>query len=745
MEDPIYHALMDFAVRDPHLKILYFVPHAPQNLEEASPFGKFTPGLQTSSGLLSFAATLPADVREPFAKPKDILHLRLRRLLWRHVLPIDIHALQKLAASGLEPFFRVVLTNDEELAHIVDSLLFSDKVPFLHVSTIAGHGRVLVKDLNTDRLLEFVDSVFVHLSKIPELHGYITAVRDAMQPADLQHSKPLTIGRSFHNVVTPNELALVSYGWAFSKEDPLVQEGRSSAIGNPEVYIDRICLVADTVQAERQNLMTKLPASLLDNVYLISAPGIHWSHYRDWRGRGDGLPAEYREAFKVAYKNAVQQSTYFDQINSVNMRSLVENKMFQTILASRAADLHSYTAGLTLLSSATLTPVLRLEPKINRVRGEMKVIAHCARSNARVRAQFKQSRLTRVAGQHMRDLVDNKFLERIDHYGAVPQIQGLKIVSDVPLEWLPCAGLALGLRYDLSRIPVLPGNLFLHHCIVPPMVINMSSLLDILVIRSFNSNDPLKSLLERSIDAVLEGTESKGQKIRFVDVESDDELVNALNKFTGTILIFDGHGSYEEKFGIGTFVIGGRPVDVWSLKNRCRFPPIVIFSACDTHPLDGSHSSCANAAFTLGAMTVLATSLPINGGLAAMFIARLIFRIFEFVPIALKVREILTWREVVSGMLRMSYTTELTRLLVRYGKLSISDTARDRIQLVANKAINARQGDWYEQYLKALASESRMDINNIRKMVVQWASITDSHKYIQLGSPENVVITAYST
>ena len=43
-----------------------------------------------------------------------------------------------------------------------------------------------------------------------------------------------------------------------------------------------------------------------------------------------------------------------------------------------------------------------------------------------------------------------------------------------------------------------------------------------------------------------------------------------------------------------------------------RVPPIALLSACDTHALDGSHATPANAFMNAGADTVVATSFPVN-------------------------------------------------------------------------------------------------------------------------------------
>ena len=70
-------------VGDPRVKIVYFIPHAHQDLARASPFGFFTPGIHRSAEMIKSACLLPGDVREPFTRSANILHLRLLRTLWR--------------------------------------------------------------------------------------------------------------------------------------------------------------------------------------------------------------------------------------------------------------------------------------------------------------------------------------------------------------------------------------------------------------------------------------------------------------------------------------------------------------------------------------------------------------------------------------------------------------------------------------------------------------------------------------
>jgi hypothetical protein len=120
-------------------------------------------------------------------------------------------------------------------------------------------------------------------------------------------------------------------------------------------------------------------------------------------------------------------------------------------------------------------------------------------------------------------------------------------------------------------------------------------------------------------------------------------------------------------------------------------------------------------------------------------------RIFEFIPVAIVQRPILTWREVMSGMIRMSFTSEVRHLLTRQAGVRLRQGGHDRVQLTANTTINSRRPDWFEQFVEAIESESGIESSNIRALIARWGSITDSLKYLQLGSPENIVIVGEPT
>ena len=166
----------------------------------------------------------------------------------------------------------------------------------------------------------------------------------------------------------------------------------------------------------------------------------------------------------------------------------------------------------------------------------------------------------------------------------------------------------------------------------------------VLVVTSFSEDDQLKNMLTSGINVLRDRWGGKVDVI-YKKATSVPEFIEALNEYDGEILIFDGHGADNSVEPIGKLVIGKERVDVWDLRGKVRVPPIIILSACDTHGLDASsHATVGNGFLVLGARTVLATLLPVNAYQAALFVARLIYRLADFIDAALSSK-----RRVLNG------------------------------------------------------------------------------------------------
>lgn len=710
---------------DPRCKFFYLVPHLTQDMSNASPLGWYTTGLHAAADPLILASRLPADIREPFTQLDVMLAHRQLRHVWPHVTPITIEAVQE-ASNVIPSPFQVYITNDPHVADATDLALSASRFPYLHVSTEPGPGRVPRNGFNNDRLIDYVYSVLDVLETNEDWSDFVRNIRPELEPAKRRLFVPSPIPSGGHNLVLPNEMALQAFGRTFDSTDFLAQTS------NLETYVERICQSINVVIEAREQILD----SFSDHRYLIALPGHYWGYHNHWQRIAASLGGVNQRLLKIWLRAVVHASAYVDLIpmETDDEATLRDYAKFNT---SRALDVRSFTAGLCILASPTLVPTFRLEPRLNQCRGNLKQLAIFVRKPGPKHRQWKQSRLARQLGEKMRTLIAQPYLDLIDRPSVRGEIEGLKLVGDIPIELLPSNGLSLSMRFDVSRIPAMPGNAFIASCVATPVTLEYSSFSEVLIVRSFSDTDPIRNILEQ---ALLDGSASIRTPVRIVDVDSVQGFVDVISAFEGACLVIDCHGYYDAETGAGNLVIGGDRIDMWLLKGRCDFPPIVIFSACDTQPIDGSHSSTATAAFSLGARTVLATSLPIEAPEAAIFVRRLLHRIREFIPIALRHSHQISWREVVSGMLRMTHVSEIMLTLSRVQKVPLTAVVWRRAQYAANKAINSRQDSWFDLFLEAYSDCTGVPVQKLRELISSFAAMTESMKYIQLGSPENILI-----
>lgn len=328
--------------------------------------------------------------------------------------------------------------------------------------------------------------------------------------------------------------------------------------------------------------------------------------------------------------------------------------------------------------------------------------------------------------------------------GRANRIGEISLIADLPLELLSIHGVPLSLKHDVSRIPCNPGNVMFSQCVQNDIsFISRSSLDEILVIRSFAESDPIAKHLELALSARIDGSTPSTQHIKFKDVASTDEFIKAVSNYKGSMLIFDGHGSRDSDTGVGSIIVGGKPLDIWTLRGELSLPPIVLLSACDTYPIDGSHGSSAVGMLALGAKAVLGTLLPVHSGRSSAFLARLLFRLSEFLPLIMaRYPHGVNWRYLMSGMLRMVYASELGH---SYGaSVGLRWESLEEPLTQANVHINQRDPKWLEQFQRNLATAANTPLSSVQAYRERYAWFTDSMNYVHLGRPELIHVVDQS-
>jgi hypothetical protein len=711
------------------LKLYYHPILETDDVRDVTPFQGFSISWPSLLWAIDMIAQLPADVLEPSSDVHKIVAQRVggfRLISWA---PLSIQALEAIPVEFFGPFL-ILFSGEDASAKRASAWAARQSRAVLHISTISGEERIDPTTFGTELLRDYCQKILV---QCPQL--FSADQRAAAQAALPLWAEPKRVPSGLknhgHNVTHPNYVSLLRSGRSLDPGEPFT--GRTE--------LDYTKLILETANAvldvrSRIDVQPFHHLSLFRPPLILAEPALYRMSYKPIRV---GTGVEEKVAEKTLRLMQKQKGLYDGNISAF-LDENQESAIAQTILGARATELRVCTAGLGLHAAQTAAAVVRLSPGVNHVFPALSAYARSDRS-AKLASRLKARRLFDSIQTQLEAAVGQERIALIERTGGP-----IKIVSDAPIEWLPVGKLPLSLRFDCSRINATPGNLLMAEMIAPSTVtFTPQALQKVLIVTCFSDDDPLRDMLTSGMMA------SRGQWQGKVDVtfrraQSLAEFISALNDYDGEILIFDGHGADNSVEPVGKLIIGNDAIDVWGLRNKVRVPPIVILSACDTHGLDAlSHATVGNGFLALGARTVLATLLPVNAYQAALFVARLIHRLADFIGAALSSkRRVLNWTEIMSGMLKMSFSTELLDELI--GPPAPEGSARWKLQLAANMDINSREEEnWYTNLLEAISRERNLPLGSIESKARDAMARCDSIRYIQLGNPETILIDDGST
>jgi hypothetical protein len=592
-------------------------------------------------------------------------------------------------------------------------------------------------DINEFNLQELKD----YCLRTLELLGTITQETDFEEEKRLLNSwserslltLPFTC-RGNHFSLLPNYMALRASGYEVDDSDPFSTNNGHSG------YIEAILETANAVldirdQVGDREMFRYYPP--FPDLFLF-CPSV----YKDLMS---GLPlinehAEFnRKKAQRVFVMMQRQKGYNYEMNQGDIELLITKdgpaKEFLDLASYRSSEIRLNSAVLGLKAASTMSAVLRLPNAINKSAGEIRQFSNQVRSSnskpwKRVRAFEKAQEVLRLA-------FPSEFIDTLKRSKT-----GIKILSDVPLEWLPVDGLPLGIKNDVSRIPVTPGNLQVIQ-LAPFETINLdtSAFSEILICSALQPNDPIRSLFETTFDVLAPSWREK-IILKVVETRNRAEFVNALNSFKGAMMIFDGHGSHEPGDNSGRLWLHNEAVDVWELRNEIdNVPPIVFLSACDTHAADRSHATTAAGFLNMGVRTVFSSTLPINARDAAVFVGRLLFRIAAFIPAVTGSPEYgraIRWTEVVGGMIRMQLMTDFLRILI--DEEVLDESLYMDIAEQGNAYINCGHPAPFEAiriFMNQNYGISEEILNDKFRMAIATSTTI---AYIQIGNPETILI-----
>lgn len=694
-----------------HLRYVLVIPDG-QPEENGTPFQGWNPvvGDHRFLDLVHLLACLPSSVSEIFMEQDELLASR-RRDVFKDVAAVGAQVLKAIHFSA-DNQITVFLCLPDQIKDIIESqtrrglqtvLLSPDDCP----------GVLDTRTLTVERYRSLDDVLFELLSRRAQPE------KKLRPPYQANVELP-----ALHGIVVPNQMLLESCGFSLRGPEGIVLESLQEALQ----------IVTQTLS---QTLRVLHGDRWMAGEIIIYAPAAKAFFYDFKNNLWNQLFRQIKEKWKKKLiENLLFKSKSYStapvEIDGEFPSNPFEDPIFGAIMSWRQAEVYATSAAVGLLSNVENIPSVRLPNAVNLHLSELRNLEN----------------LSKRADEKGKALLQRKFFEFNSSLRAEigDEILGLmteqgdacKLCSDVPLEWLYVGRLPLMISHQVSRIPMTPGNMLLQYAASSlPIHLPAKLIYQVLIVRSFKQNDRLKHHLERAVGAY---TISPKMTITLIDVENEAELVDALNAFHGGVVVFDCHGGHGGPDGGGWLQIGNDQVNTWKLAFRARIPPIVLLSACSTAPIGGSHISVANGLLRSGARTVMGTFLDVGGAHSAVMVARTLYRMDQFLT-AVKAMKYgaISWRAMITGMLRMSYLTDVLYHFKDVEKIITEDDWRD-VHMQGNIGINHLNPNWYEEVLAMLAERTGLDVETLSNKVTIGHPLMETMYYSQIGMPERITV-----
>jgi hypothetical protein len=695
----------------------------------------FSPSLCFNAHLVRAAAFLPSTIYE-FVP--EFHKLRLPRKICG-LLSINWHPQSPeaiLAAPGVAevPFMVLLLDHDQNPADFSGWARASVAPPTI-VAREGGdlsYEQLTLEGLKA-RLLKVCDQMPTFMDQ-----QFVEEARRAIALWEHPPMRPLGYTVGGHATVTPNLMALDGLGF-----DEAVHGRFNRLKEGIAPYVEQIVRTTRSVLSERE----KIDSSPYDHTLLrspdlnIFAPSISPEALR--LRPPQGLSERDKQRFKTAVKILHDQTGYNYEIRSDRQNDAIVGGPLKQLLRKqpklsphplillRQRELALSTEVVGALAASELSATVRLPNDVNRTIGVVRQFANHYRSARR--HPHKMVRAFQDVQRRIGAATPSEFKETF-----AASKDGIRIISDAHVEWLDMDGVPLGIRKNVSRIPVTPGNLFVRLLTdVPLLRLTADAFRQILVVSALRRADPIRGIFEFAFGEFAKVWRD-ALTVKFVDVASEEQFVSSINSFEGSLMIFDGHGSHPPN-SAGVLHLQDARCDVWHLKGKLdRLPPIVLLSACDTHASDRNHATTANGFLSLGARAVLASVLPLNAGLAALFMSRLIYRIAAFVPASIGLLgRSLSWTEIVSGMLRMQLISEF--LIGLHWRDLLDEPSYMRIAELGNSAVNQYAPDPFNVVFDALVDQG-LQPGAVQEEWVKAVAQSSAISYLNMGRPETIML-----
>lgn len=293
-----------------------------------------------------------------------------------------------------------------------------------------------------------------------------------------------------------------------------------------------------------------------------------------------------------------------------------------------------------------------------------------------------------------------EYIEHIKVHGGQ-----LVAISDLPIEYMQLDGLPISLTHDMCRIYEDEMRKGYDLSKYNDLVINETLIEKTLVIFLDIKDKTIGNIFKKMKEEKQRIDQKYNSSINLIACNSIDEIKQAVNDYNPTLLIFYCHGDYKDK---ESFLVINKNEKLYSndvTRHKIK-ADLVVLCACNTSPVASYNNIIPNAFLQVGALSVVATYIPIDSGFAGLFISLILEQIADYKSINLK-----NWLQFISSYLRSSIIFSMSNI-----------SENDEIEIL--ELFNKRQyKEVIERYLK-LMKKNNPEIKDFWDLDIEWMYYT---------------------
>jgi len=667
--------------------------------------------------LLQLISELPNDINELLeSTPKNITYRLYRGDSCIFVCELN----PKEPINKFEGFPFLCFLSTSNTYEAVSAFIKNIKPKPIHITTKPNSNAININKIKKNKFRNELYRIATYLNNNKDTNKGLKISIPKQQVKDTRFLKNLV--HYYHNITNPNRTALISQG-IYSKRKFYILPNMK------EKYKEYIASSANFIIDIKKEIGTKYSK----NHFILAVPSLNSSLYRD-KEFLKMIQDYYGVEVKKFYERTIRRSEYVTELKTDD-ESILNDLAILKLSSIISNDLFLFTSLLSILAAENFSPTYRLPNSLNLAHSKYDSLVSLTKSQKL--NKIKANRVYSELVEDWKNKLDDSMINSISNSGN----NGI-IVSDYPLEWLTLSGvIPLNISHNVCRINSSPGDLLIHQtCNLHNLIIQPSSLQNVLIIRSFEADDPIKYFLEKAIHSRKNNGMLRFLNVNIVDVKSESEFIDALRNFTGKIVIIDCHGNHGGHKKEAWLKVGDDKVNIWNLKADFRIPPIFLLSACSTHPIDGSNTSVANGLISIGAHSVLATLLPISADHSAIFISKFLHWIDFYLAIDKEKNPTFTlWRDIVSDIMRSMYVQDI----LNYFEIKnlINEHQSQEILIKAQIDIMYdKNPNWFENLFRILAKASNKKYEDLVTLFIKECRFSETMHYSHLGRPDKVIV-----